>query len=306
MTAADEVIVRAPAKINLALGVGPLRPDGFHELATVFHAVSLVDEVAVVADDRVSVIVEGPESDGVPVDESNLAVRAALLLAARTGIGDGARIRIRKGIPVAGGMAGGSADAAAALIGCDALWRTGLTREELGDLAAELGSDVPFSLFGGTAIGSGRGERLTPALARGEYHWVVALADHGLRTPAVFAQLDRMRQGRTVADPAVPDQLMHALRGGDPASLAQCLTNDLQEAACVLAPGLRRTLDVGRDAGALAGLVSGSGPTVVFLVTGPEQALDVAVALTAAGGVRDVRRAHGPVPGARIVEPVRA
>jgi 4-diphosphocytidyl-2-C-methyl-D-erythritol kinase len=306
MTAADEVVARAPAKINLALGVGPLRPDGFHELATVYHAVSLLDEVAVVPDDRVTVTVEGPESDRVPCDGSNLAVRAALLLAERTGVGLGARIRIRKGIPVAGGMAGGSADAAAALVACDSLWGTGLTREELSDLAAELGSDVPFSLFGGTAIGSGRGERLSPALARGEYHWVVALADHGLRTPQVYAQLDRMREGNRVPDPEVPDLLMQALRSGDPATLATCLTNDLQPAACALAPGLQRTLDVGRDAGALAGLVSGSGPTMVFLVTGPEQALDVAVGLAAAGRVRDVRRVHGPVPGARIVESVRA
>jgi len=306
MTVSDEVIARAPAKINLVLGVGPLRPDGYHELATVFHAVSLLDEVSVTADDRVSVSVEGPESDGVPLDATNLAVRAAALLARRAGVDDGARIRIRKGIPVAGGMAGGSADAAATLVACDALWRTGLTREELGDLAAELGSDVPFSLFGGTAVGAGRGERLTPALARGEYHWVVALADHGLRTPDVFAELDRMRAGREVADPQVPARLMQALRTGDAATLAACLGNDLQEAACALAPGLRRTLDVGRDAGALAGLVSGSGPTVVFLVSGPEQALDVAVGLTAAGGVRDVRRVHGPVPGARLVEPVRA
>ena len=201
MTAADEVIAHAPAKINLVLGVGPERPDGYHELATVFQAVSLVDEVAVALDDRVSVTVEGPESDGVPSDGSNLAVRAARLLAERTGVDDGVRIRIRKGIPVAGGMAGGSADAAAALLACDAVWRTGLTREELGGLAAELGSDVPFALFGGTAVGAGRGERLTPALARGEYHWVVALAGQGLRTPDVFAHLDRMRAGRPVADP---------------------------------------------------------------------------------------------------------
>jgi 4-diphosphocytidyl-2-C-methyl-D-erythritol kinase len=306
MTAVDEVVARAPAKINLALGVGPLRPDGFHELATVYVAVSLFDEVAVSADDQVTVTVAGPESAGVPCDGSNLAVRAARLLAERTGIDEGVRIRIRKEIPVAGGMAGGSADAAATLLACDALWRTGLTRDELGVLAAELGSDVPFPLFGGTAVGSGRGERLTPVLARGEYHWVIALADHGLRTPAVFAQLDQMRAGRTVPDPQVPDRLMHALRCGDPVALAPCLANDLEPAACVLAPRLRRTLDVGREAGALAGLVSGSGPTVVFLVTGPEPALDIAVGLAAVAGARQVHRVHGPVPGARIVEPVRA
>lgn len=306
MTDIDQVIVRAPAKINLALGVGPLRQDGFHELATVFHAVSLVDEVIVTPGDGISVVVEGSETEGVPVDGSNLAVRAAQLLASRTGVATGARIRIRKGIPVAGGMAGGSADAAAALVACDALWRTGLTREELGELAVRLGSDVPFSLFGGTAIGTGRGDRLTPVLARGDYHWVLALADYGLRTPEVFAELDRRRAGTVVADPQVPDRLMQALRTGDPVALSACLVNELQPVACALAPGLQRTLEAGRDAGALAGLVSGSGPTTVFLVTGQEQALDVAVELAAVAGVRDVRWVHGPVPGARVVEPVRA
>jgi 4-diphosphocytidyl-2-C-methyl-D-erythritol kinase len=306
MIATDEVVARAPAKINLALSVGPLRRDGFHELATAFHAVSLMDEVAVSPDDRITVTVEGAATEGVPLDETNLAVRAARLLGRRAGIDDGARIRIRKGIPVAGGMAGGSADAAAALVACDALWRVGLSREELGDLAAELGSDVPFSLFGGTAIGTGRGERLTPALARGEYHWVVAPADFGLSTPRVFAELDRLRAGQDVAAPRISPELMQVLRSGDPVALAGCLSNDLQVAACSLAPQLQRTLDLGRDAGALAGVVSGSGPTVVFLVAGPEQALDVAVGLTAAGAVRDVQRVHGPVPGARLVEPVRA
>ncbi|HET9655008.1 MAG TPA: 4-(cytidine 5'-diphospho)-2-C-methyl-D-erythritol kinase [Kineosporiaceae bacterium] len=306
MTAADEVVARAPAKINLALGVGPLRPDGYHELATVFHAVSLVDEVAAAPADDITVTVEGVQADEVPTDEGNLAVRAARLLALRAGVAEGARLRIRKGIPVAGGMAGGSADAAAALIACDALWRVGLSREDLAELAAELGSDVPFCLFGGTAIGAGRGEQVTPALARGEYHWVVATADHGLSTPQVFAELDRLRAGQEVPMPRITPELMQALRSGDPVALAGCLSNDLQEAAVSLAPRLRRTLDLGRDAGALAGLVSGSGPTVVFLVAGPEQALDVAVGLTAAGAVRDVHRVHGPVPGARLAEPVRA
>lgn len=306
MTATDEVIARAPAKVNLALAVGPLRADGFHELATVFQAVSLLDEVVVAADERITITVDGPEADGVPEGPTNLAIRAAELLAQRAGLREGVRIRLRKGIPVAGGMAGGSADAAATLVACDALWRTGLAREDLADLAADLGSDVPFCLLGGTAIGRGRGERLTPALARGEYHWVLALADHGLRTPEVFAELDRMRAARPVPDPRVAAELMQALRSGDADALAGCLVNDLEVAACALAPRLRRTLDVGRQAGALAGLVSGSGPTVAFLVAGPEQALDVAVGLTAAGVARDVRRVRGPVPGARLVEPARA
>lgn len=306
MTTAEEVTARAPAKVNLALGVGPPRADGYHDLATVFQAVSLADEVTVSPDDALTVTASGPQAELVPDDDSNLALRAARLLAARTGVQDGARIHIRKAIPVAGGMAGGSADAAAALLACDALWRTGLSREDLGELAEELGADVPFCLFGGTAVGTGRGDRLTPALARGDFHWVVALADHGLSTAAVYAELDRLRAGRTAPAPQVSQELMQALRSGSAEALAAVVKNDLQPAAVSLMPALQRTLDLGRDCGALAGLVSGSGPTVAFLVRGPEQALDVAVGLTAAGSLRDVRRLHGPVPGARIVEPVRA
>ncbi len=306
MTTTDGVTARAPGKVNLVLGVGPRQADGYHELATVFQAVSLTDEVSVSADDAITVTVSGPEEDLVPCDASNLAVRAAQLLAQRTGLRQGARIHVRKSIPVAGGMAGGSADAAAALLACDVLWRTGLSREDLGELGRELGADVPFCLFGGTAIGAGRGDRLTPALARGEFYWVVALAEQGLSTAAVYAELDRMRGRRSVPEPQVPPELMHALRSGDAEGLAAVMSNDLQPAAISLVPGLRRILDLGRDCGALAGIVSGSGPTVAFLVRGPEQALDVAVGLTAAGQVRDVRRLHGPVPGARIVEPVKA
>lgn len=301
-----EVTVRVPAKINLELSVGGPRPDGYHDLATVFHAVSLVDEIHATPADEVSVEVEGLQADQVPTDGRNLAVRAAVLLAERTGVEAGVRLRIRKGIPVAGGMAGGSADAAGALLACDALWRTGLSRDELSGLAAELGSDVPFSLVGGTAIGTGRGERLTPALARGEYHWVVALAEGGLSTPRVYARLDQLRAGRVLPEPEVSTRLMQALRSGDPVALAGALSNDLQPAACDLAPQLARTLELGRSAGALGGIVSGSGPTTVFLVRDAEQALDVSVALTASGAVRDVRRVRGPVPGARVVEPGRA
>ena len=298
--------VRAPAKVNLELRVGAPRPDGFHELATLFHAVGLYDEVHAVPADDITLTVEGPQSEGVPRDVTNLALRAALLVAERVGVDDGVHLHLRKGIPVAGGMAGGSADAAAALVACDALWHCGLSRDDLHQLAAELGSDVPFSLLGGTAIGTGRGERLTPALARGEYHWVVALADHGLSTPAVYAELDRLRGDREVPEPGVSDALMQALRAGDAPALGAALGNDLEPAACALDPGLRRTLAVGRQAGALGGIVSGSGPSVVFLTDGPEHALDVAVALTASGVAAGVRRAIGPVSGARIVEPVRS
>jgi 4-diphosphocytidyl-2-C-methyl-D-erythritol kinase len=298
------VTVRVPAKVNLELRVGAPRADGYHELATVFHAVGLFDEVqATPAETGIGITVEGSQAELVPLDGTNLAVRAAALVAEHVGIDDGVHLHVRKGIPVAGGMAGGSADAAAALLACDAVWRTGLSRDDLHALAAELGSDVPFALLGGTAIGTGRGERLTPALARGEYHWVVALADHGLPTPEVYGEIDRLRAGTDVPEPRVSDELMQALRAGDAPALGEALANDLQRAACALDPGLERTLAVGRQAGALGGVVSGSGPSVVFLTNGPEHALDVAVALTASGVAAGVRRTVGPVAGARIVEP---
>jgi 4-diphosphocytidyl-2-C-methyl-D-erythritol kinase len=310
MTAPDGITVRVPAKVNLGLSVGGVRPDGFHDLVTVYHALSLYDDVTATpledGSGDVTVTVEGLQAELVPTDERTLAVRAARLLAERAGVTDGVRLRITKGIPVAGGMAGGSADAAAALLACDALWGAGLSREELGELAAELGSDVPFALFGGTAIGTGRGERLTPALARGEHQWVVGLSDFGLSTPAVYAELDRLREGRILPEPHVPDRLMKALRSGDSEALGKAMAYDLQPAACSLAPTRTAALAVGRDYGALGGLVSGSGPSVVLLARDVEHALDLAVALTASGTVREVRRAHGPVPGARIVEPVRA
>jgi 4-diphosphocytidyl-2-C-methyl-D-erythritol kinase len=302
----EGVTVRVPAKVNLELAVGGPRPDGFHELATVYHAVSLYDELTATPADVISVTVAGPHAELVPLDATNLAVRAALLLARRTGVEAGARLHIRKGIPVAGGMAGGSADAAAALLACDALWHTGMSREELRELAAELGSDVPFGLVGGTAIGTGRGEQLTSALARGVFHWVVALSDGGLSTPAVYREIDRLRAGRVLPQPRVSERLMQALRAGDAHALGAALSNDLQPAALSLAPALDRTLAVGLDSGALGGMVSGSGPTVVFLVEGPEHAMDLSVALTATGVAADVRRAHGPVPGARLVDPATA
>lgn len=308
----EAVSVRAPAKINLELRVGPRRADGYHELATVFHAVSLHDDLTASAaepGEGVSIEIRGQGAAEIPTDRANLAVKAAHLLAERVGVEPDVRLRLTKQIPVAGGMAGGSADAAAALVACDALWHTGLDREQLHELAAELGSDVPFSLLGGTAVGSGRGEVLIPALARGEYHWVVALAGHGLSTPAVYAEIDRMRDAGEAPPPQekpqVDDHLMQALRAGDAEALGGCLVNDLQPAACSLDPSLAKALDVGRKVGALGGMVSGSGPTTVFLARDNSHALDIAVALTASGAAADVRRAHGPVPGARLVEPVR-
>lgn len=304
---ATSVSVRVPGKINLQLGVGRLEVDGYHQLATVFHAVSLFDELTVTPaeSDRVALTVQGPAAEGVPTGETNLAVRASRLLAMRAGVRGGAELLLHKEIPVAAGMGGGSADAAAALVACDALWGTSLPRAELMSLAAELGSDVPFALVGGTVVGSGRGEQLTPALARGQYHWVLALSEDGLSTPHVYAEFDRLTSGRVRTEPRISDRLMQALRSGDGGALGVALQNDLQASACSLRPGLCDLVDIGREYGALGGLVSGSGPTVAFLVRDNEHALDLSVALTASGACENVKRVHGPVPGARVCEPVR-
>lgn len=299
------VSVAAPAKLNLALAVGAPRSDGFHEVATVYHAVSLYDELVASAGEGLTVNVEGAKGvdvGDVPQDDSNLAVRAALLLADETGQDPQVHLHIRKAIPVAGGMAGGSADAAAALVACDALWGTALPRPALLELAARLGSDVPFAVVGGTALGLGRGEQLTPALARGRFEWVFAVADGGLSTPRVYAETDRLREGRVLPEPRVADELMAALRSGDAVALGKALHNDLQPAACALRPALRQTLEVGDECHALGAIVSGSGPTVAFLARDKEHSLDIAVALSASGTCRSVKRAHGPVAGARIAE----
>jgi 4-diphosphocytidyl-2-C-methyl-D-erythritol kinase len=300
----SSVTVRAPAKINLGLSVGGPRADGYHDVATAYHAISLHDQLVAAASDELSISVttgDGVPLDDVPQDGSNLAVAAALALAERTGVEPLVRLHVTKRIPVAGGMAGGSADAAAALVACDALWQTGLPRAELLEIAAGLGSDVPFSVVGGTALGTGRGEVLTPVLARGRFEWVVAIAEDGLSTPTVYAECDRLRGDQVLPEPRVPDSLMAALRSGDALALGAALHNDLQEAACSLRPELRQTLDTGAAAGALGGMVSGSGPSVVFLARSPEHALDIAVALSATGTCRSVRRAHGPVTGARLL-----
>ena len=281
--------------------MGQLLEDGYHHLTTVFQAVSLYDEVTVTRSDSLTVTVEGEDADLVPLDGSNLAARAVELLAGRTGHDPRVAISIRKAIPVAGGCAGGSADAAAALVAADALWGTEWTRDQLAAAAAELGSDVPFALHGGTALGTGRGEQLTPVLEQGTYSWVLALSSPGLSTPAVYAELDRQRRVgpvRLVPDPA---EVLAALRQGDAAALGAALANDLQPAALALHPGLRRLLETARSIGALGAIVSGSGPTVAVLARDADSADALAAALSARGLAR-VRRADGPVPGARVVE----
>ncbi|MBH5335200.1 4-(cytidine 5'-diphospho)-2-C-methyl-D-erythritol kinase [Streptomyces pactum] len=299
---AGGVTVRVPAKVNVQLAVGAPRPDGFHDLANVFLAVGLYDEITVTPSDTLRITVTGPDAHLVPRDGTNLAARAAELLAARYGVKDpGVHIHIAKDIPVAGGMAGGSADGAGALLACDALWGTGAGRTELLDICAELGSDVPFSLVGGAALGRGRGEILTPLDVRGVFHWVFAPADGGLSTPAVYRECDRLRAGTAVPEPEATPQLLAALRTGDPVSLAAAVSNDLQPAAVSLRPSLAATLEAGTAAGALAALVSGSGPTCAFLAEDAAAAERVAAALTASGTCRAARVAQGPAAGATLL-----
>ena len=299
------VTVRVPGKVNLYLAVGDRRDDGYHELTTIFHAVSLLDEVTVRNADVLSLDMSGEGVESLPTDERNLAWRAAELLAEHVGRAPDVSISIEKSIPVAGGMAGGSADAAAVLVAMNTLWELGVPRRDLHALAAQLGSDVPFALHGGTALGTGRGEELATVLARNTFHWVLAFAAGGLSTPAVFTEIDRLREkGSAGGQPPRlddPEPVLGALASGDPTQLAPLLGNDLQPAALSLDPGLRRTLRAGAEAGALAGIVSGSGPTCAFLCASAASAIDVGAQLSGAGVCRTVRVASGPVHGARVV-----
>lgn len=305
-TAADweptgSVTVRAPGKVNLYLSVGDRRADGYHELATVFHAVSLADDVTLRDADVLSLLVVGEGADSVPTDESNLAWQAAELMADHVRRVPDVAITLDKSIPVAGGMAGGSADAAAVLVGLNELWGLGVPRRDLHAMAAELGSDVPFALHGGTALGTGRGEELTTVLARSTFHWVLAFGARGLSTARVYAEIDKLRAAGNPPRMEDPEPLLSALSAGDPHRLAPLLGNDLQPAALSLEPELRRTLRAGTEAGALAGLVSGSGPTCAFLCASAESAVGVSAELAGAGVCRTVRVASGPVHGARVV-----
>ena len=302
--ALNSVTVRVPAKVNLQLSVGPRESNGYHNLVSVFQAVSIFDDVTITkshAGSGVTLAITGDQTHGVPEDGSNLAVKAAHLIGEKFDIDTDVHIEVKKSIPVAGGMAGGSADAAATLVAMDALFKLEATREELLELGSQLGSDVPFMIAGGTAVGTGRGDQLTAALSRGTYHWVFALSSVGLSTPAVYSECDRMRAELEVADPKVSDALMQALLSGDPELVGKSLSNDLQNPACSLRPALTLVLEVGREYGALGAIVSGSGPTVAFLVADEEAGLDLAVALTASGVVGSVARATGPVHGARVI-----
>lgn len=285
MDDSSRVSVHVPAKINLFLAVRGLRDDGYHELTTVLQTVDLRDELEL----RLS----GPPGRGhhpasrgrmrlqleaggaaVPTDGSNLAVRAAHRLghatnvineAASTENGDAAvpvtHLRLRKTIPVAGGMAGGSADAAAALVGLNVLWDCNLSREALRDLAADLGSDVPFCVVGGTALATGRGTGFAQVLCRGAFHWVVGIADTELSTRDVYAAWDE----RCAPSEVEPDAVLAALRTEDPEALGAALHNDLETAAFALRPELAQRKRALLRAGALGAVLSGSGPTLLGL-----------------------------------------
>ena len=300
MSTPDAVVVRAPGKLNLSLGVGPRQPDGYHRLATVFQAVSVYEEVTATPAEGLGVSVEGVDAGRVPVDDTNLAWRAARLLADDVGLEPLVHLRVRKSVPVAGGMAGGSADGAAALLACDALWGAGLSRDRLLELAAELGADVPFILLGHTAVGTRRGDLLSPALSRGRYHWALAMRRTGLSTPEVFARFDELADPG-LADPEPDRDLLTALRAADLDGVGRCLGNDLQAAAMELAPELDRTVEAAARAGALGVVVTGSGPTVAALARSRRHSMELAAAMRAAGQADDTLTAVGPVAGARVL-----
>ena len=295
------VEVQAPAKVNLQLSVGPKEADGYHQVVTVFQAVSLMDVLKISESDQFAISIKGDYTTGVPLDQSNLVFKAVQLMSEKFDTSTKLDVEINKSIPVAGGMAGGSADAAATLLGIDQLYGLGLTKDELGEVARNLGSEVPFMLHGGTAVGRGHGDEITPALSRGTYHWVIAVSSSGLSTPAVYGECDRLRTGLDIKAPSLNDELLQSLLSGDSVRVGKSLNNDLQAAACSLRPALRLILDTGNEYGALGGIVSGSGPSVAFLVADEDHSLDLAVALTSSGVVGSVARAQGPVPGAKVI-----
>lgn len=297
------VRVRVPAKINLTLSVGPLRPDGYHDLMTLFQAVSLFDVVEVHAADELRVAVHGRYADEVPHDASNLAERAARALAAHAGVEATGHLRVTKEIPVAAGLAGGSADAGGALIACARLWGLDASPAALLPVAAEVGSDVPFALLGGAAVGQGRGERLTPVEAA-QLHWVLAVAPFGLSTPEVFRRFDALSAddalrppatGSPAASPPETDaELLAALRSGDLPMISRHLSNDLLAPALMLRPELAETLEHGTRLGAVGAVLSGSGPTCAFLATDAHHAAELAAQLQRSELCRDAVAVSAP------------
>ncbi|MEY3407315.1 MAG: 4-diphosphocytidyl-2-C-methyl-D-erythritol kinase, partial [Actinomycetota bacterium] len=275
------VVVRAAAKVNLALKVGAVQADGFHPVETLYQAVDLFDEITATRADGLALEFTGVGAEKLPTDSTNLAWRAAELLAAHAGIDPNVNLAIHKEIPLAGGMAGGSADAAGTLVACDLLWGLQTPKAELLEIAAKLGSDIPFAVVGGMELGRGRGDELTTVLNRGEFHWVFVLSGAGLSTPAVYKEFDRLQLASD--EFAIPAELLLAVAAGEVKLAARYFENDLQDAALSLRPDLRRVIEAGIEAGAWAGIVSGSGPTVAFLAKSANAALDLSIELQGSG-----------------------
>lgn len=300
-----QVTVRSSAKINLHLGVARPRPDGFHPLATVYQAVSLHDDVTVQDAPAWEVSTVSPDPDIaalVPSTPANIAIRAGRLLVDHHGVDVAASIEIHKSIPVAAGMAGGSADAAATLVALDRLWDLQTSDDDLLALAAQLGSDVPFALLGGTALGSGRGEQVESVDDPHTRWWVVVPTPDGLSTPAVYRRFDELFPDAP-EDVTVPPGFVDALADPDPAMLAGVLHNDLQAAAVDLRPGLEDLLERGEGFGAMRGIVSGSGPTCAFLCV-DRVAADEVRAEFLNHGFAGTSTALGPVAGVHLVDSV--
>lgn len=274
------VTASAPGKINLFFTVGALQPDGFHEVVSIYQALNLRETVSVTAAKEFSLTVSGI-TEGVPTDETNLAIKAAKFVS-RSPLA----IHIEKSVPVAGGMGGGSADAAAVVVAASKMLGAKVTASE----TVALGSDVPFAILGGTALGTGRGELLAPLETAGEFHWVLVPAPFGLSTPEVYRTLDELRPEPEERD-AMP--LIAALRKGVPSDIAPLLHNDLQQAALHLRPELQETIDALESAGALRAMVSGSGPTILALVESADEAVRIA---EACGGFAT----SGPALGAHV------
>lgn len=298
----DLVRVRVPAKVNVALCVGRRGDDGYHPLHTVFQALSLYDQVEVTPADEgaIDVDITGEDAEEIPRDGTDLATRAARLVRERYGRPDqGAHIRVTKSIPVAAGLAGGSADAAATLLACSVLWDLDTDPGALQALAGELGADVPFALLGGTALGTGRGTELLPLLTRGRYHWVLAFARRGLSTPSVYQRFDDTAgEGRD----GLPPGLLEALASGDVPGVGARLCNDLQGPALELYGELAQTLRYGQGLdGVVGAVVSGSGPTCAFLLDEARAAKAVADEVARLPEVRGTLVAVGPVPGAQLL-----
>ncbi|WP_431711366.1 4-(cytidine 5'-diphospho)-2-C-methyl-D-erythritol kinase [Glutamicibacter uratoxydans] len=304
----QRVIARAPGKINCYFRVGPPRADGYHDVASLYVAVSLFEQIEATLRtdgelqlrlDESSTVVSEPET--FPLGEGNLVYQAAQMLREHTGISLGADLNIVKRVPIAGGMGGGSADAAATLVACNELWQAGLDREELGRLGARLGADVPFALMGGAAIGLGIGDQLAPLLTRAQTDWVLIPASYGLSTPRVYAMLDRLRMGQDIAVPQEIDpDVIKALLAADAEALSELLVNDLTQASLALAPELGTVRDLAEGAGALRAMVSGSGPTLALLVRDAEHATEVMAQLGDEVGVATLA-VTAPAPGARVL-----